>query len=112
VFFGRGRTKILAWRLHGTATAILDLKEAGKDSVSYNFRAIVSPNGAVLNSIMNLGVFNSVVNGKIKEIIDNIEKSAQEFAKGNRKPISNYANFKTSRWQKNLDEFDALSKKK
>jgi len=112
VFFGRGRTKILAWRLHGTATAILDLKEINKDTVSYEFRSIVSPSGAVLNSIMNLGVFNKVVNGKIKEIVDNIEGAAREFAKGNRKPILNYAPFKGDKWRHNLLEFDAVVNKK
>jgi len=112
VFFGRGRTKILAWRLHGTATAILDLKEISKDTVSYEFRSLVSPSGAVLNSIMNLGVFNKVVNGKIKEIVDNIEGAAREFAKGNRKPILNYAPFKGDTWRKNLLEFDAVVNKK
>jgi len=112
VFFGRGRTKILAWKLHGTATAILDLKEVGKDSVSYEFRSIVSPSGAVLNSIMNLGIFNKVVSGYIKEIVDNIEGAASEFAKGNRAPISNYAVFKSGKWKKNLQEFDAVTKGK
>jgi hypothetical protein len=112
VFFGRGKTKILAWKLHGTATAILDLKEISKDSVSYEFRSIVSPNGAVLNSIMNLGVFNKVVNGKIKEIVDNIEGAAKEFAKGNRKPISGYAEFKSGKWKNNLQDFDTVVKKK
>lgn len=110
LFFGRGRTKILAWRLHGTATAVLDLKEASENSVFYEFRAIVSPNGAILNSIMNLGIFNSVVKGKIKEIIENIENAAKEFAKGNRKPIANYAPFKQEKWKKNLQEFEAIAK--
>ncbi len=112
VFFGRGKTKILAWKLHGTATAILDLKEVGKDSVSYDFRSIVSPSGAVLNSIMNLGVFNKVVSGYIKEIVGNIEGAAREFAKGNRDPIFAYAAFKSGKWKKNLLEFDAVVKKK
>jgi hypothetical protein len=112
VFFGRGRTKILAWKLHGTATAILDLREINKDSVAYEFRAIVSPTGAVLNSIMNLGLFNSVVKGKIQEIIDDIEKAANEFAKGNRVPITTYAPFSNKKWQKNLQEFDALTRTK
>jgi hypothetical protein len=111
VFFGWGKTKILAWNLHGTATAILDMKEIGKDSVAYEFRAIVSPSGAMLNSIMNLGVFNSYVKGVIKEIIDNIEKAASEFAKGNRKPIANYATFKQEKWKKNLQEFEQIAKK-
>jgi hypothetical protein len=111
VFFGWGKTKILAWSLHGTATAILDMKEIGKDSVAYEFRAIVSPSGAVLNSIMNLGVFSNVVKGKIKEIIDNIEKAASEFSKGNRKPIANYAAFKQEKWKNNLQEFEQVSKK-
>jgi len=112
VFFGRGRTKILAWKLHGTATAILDLKEIDKNSVSYEFRSIVSPSGAVLNSIMNLGVFNKVVNGYIREIVGNIENAASEFAKGNRAPISSYASFKNGRWKNNLTEFEAVVKKK
>jgi len=112
VFYGRGKTKILAWKLHGTATAILDLKEIDKNTVSYEFRSIVSPSGAVLNSIMNLGVFNKVVNGYIKEIVTNIEGSASEFAKGNRAPISNYAAFKSGKWKNNLQEFDAVVKNK
>jgi len=112
VFFGRGKTKILAWKLNGTATAILDLKTVSNDSVSYEFRSIVSPSGAVLNSIMNLGVFNKVVSGYIKEIVNNIEGAASEFAKGNRKPISNYPVFKSGKWKKNLQEFDAVTKKK
>jgi len=111
VFFGRGRTKILAWQLHGTATAILDLRNIDDNSVFYEFRAIVSPSGAVLNSIMNLGIFNSVVNGKIKEIIDNIEGAAREFAKGNRKPIANYAPLKNEKWKKNLQEFELVAKR-
>jgi len=109
VFFGRGRTKILSKNLYGTATAILDLKEKGKDSVAYEFRAIVSPSGAILNTLMNLGFFKSVVNGKIKEIIDNIEQAANEFSKGNRKPISDYARFKEEKWKKNLLEFEEIT---
>jgi pyrroline-5-carboxylate reductase len=112
VFFGKGRTKILAWKLHGTATAILDLREIGKDSVAYEFRSIVSPSGSVLNSIMNLAIFNNMVKGKIQEIVDNIENAAKEFAKGNRKQISNYAEFKKTKWQKNLIEFEAITSKK
>jgi len=112
VFFGRGKTKILAWKLHGTATAILDLKAISKDSVSYEFRSIVSPSGAVLNSIMNLGIFNKVVNGYIREIVNNIENAAKEFANGNRAPISSYAPFKNGKWKNNLLEFDAVVKGK
>jgi hypothetical protein len=112
VFFGRGRTKVLAWKLHGTATAILDLKEINKNSVAYEFRAIVSPSGAVLNSIMNLGIFNKVVNGLIRGIINDIEKAASEFSNGNRKSIANYAPFKNDKWKKNLKEFEEVTKKK
>jgi hypothetical protein len=111
VFFGWGKSKILAWNLHGTATAILDMKEIGKDSVAYEFRAIVSPSGAVLNSIMNLGVFNSYIKGVIKEIIDNIEKAASEFSNGNRKPIANYAPLKGQKWKINLTEFEQVATK-
>ena len=111
VFFGRGRTQILGKKLGGTATAILDLREINKDSVSYEFRAIVSPSGAILNAIMNTGIFNNVVKGKIQEIIDNIESAAKEFASGNLKPIKNYAAFKNKKWAKNLKEFEEIAGK-
>lgn len=111
VFFGRGRTQILGKKLSGTATAILDLREINKDSVSYEFRALVSPSGAILNAIMNTGIFNSVVKGKIQEIIDNIEKAAKEFASGNLKPIENYAAFKNKKWAKNIKDFKELAEK-
>jgi len=61
---------------------------------------------------MNLGIFNKVVSGKIKEIIDNIENAAKEFAKGNRKPISAYAPFKNEKWKNNLLEFETVVKSK
>jgi hypothetical protein len=112
VFFGRGRTKLLAWKLHGTATAILDFKQVNKDSVAYEFRSIVSPSGPVLNTIMNLSLFNNVVNGKIKEIVDNIQKAASEFSKGNHTPIANYAPLKNEKWKKNLKEFELVTKAK
>ncbi|MCL1967229.1 MAG: hypothetical protein FWF67_05050 [Fibromonadales bacterium] len=112
VFFGRGRTKLLAWKLHGTSTAILDFREINKDSVGYEFRAIVSPSGPVLNTIMNLSLFNNVVNGKIKEIVDNIQKAASEFAKGNHKPLTDYAPLRNEKWKKNLKEFELVARVK
>jgi pyrroline-5-carboxylate reductase len=111
VFFGRGRSKFLAWKLHGTATAILDLKDAGPETISYEFRALVSPSGPMLNSIMNLTVFKNLINKEIQGIITNIENSAIEFSKGNRKPIEIYPEFVTSKWKRNLQEFETIVKK-
>jgi hypothetical protein len=59
---------------------------------------------------MNLGIFSSVVKGKIQEIIDDIEKAANEFSKGNRVPITTYAPLGNKKWQKNLQEFDAITR--
>jgi len=112
VFFGRGRSKFLAWKLHGTATAVLDLKEVGPETIAYEFRAIVSPSGPMLNSIMNLNVFKNIINKEIQGIITNIEKAAIEFSKGNRKPIETYPEFVTTKWKKNLQDFDTIIKKK
>ncbi|MDR3001522.1 MAG: hypothetical protein LBU89_09685 [Fibromonadaceae bacterium] len=109
VFFGWGRTKIATANFSGTATAILDLKEVSKNSVAYEFRAIVSPSGPAMNVALNL--FSGVIKGMIKSIIEDIEKSASEFAKGNRKPIEAYAPFKDRKWQTNLREFDEVAKK-
>ncbi|MCL2101253.1 MAG: hypothetical protein FWH22_06020 [Fibromonadales bacterium] len=109
VFFGWGRTKIVTTYFSGTATAILDLKEVGKDSVAYEFRAIVSPSGPAMNIALNL--FSGVIRGMIRDIITDIEKAASEFAKGNHKPIESYAPFKDRKWRKNLQEFEEVTKK-
>jgi hypothetical protein len=108
VFWGVGRTKLLAWRLKGTAIALLDLAPVGADSVSYRLRAIVSPSGAVLNAIMHMDIFKSVVSSKIGEIVENIQKAASAFASGDHEPAQKFAPLQKEPYKTQLKEFETI----
>ena len=108
VFFGWGGVKIATTHFAGAATIILDLKEAGKNSVAYELRIIVSPNGPAMNIALN--IFYGVTRRMIRDTINDIESSAGEFARRNRVPIENYGPFKDEKWKKNLQELDTITK--
>ena len=87
LFFGYGHAKILKWSLHGTAIAYLDMEEVNRNKLNYKLTAIVFPGNTVLNSIMQMKVFKSVVNEKIDDIVDDIKKAAGSYFSGNKEPM-------------------------
>ena len=105
VFYGSGRAKILRWQLHGLAVAFIDLYPFDKNHVTYKLTAIVFPANSVLNSIMQMSVFKTVVNDKISEIVENIAEASTRYAKGDHKPIEQDSILKTSPYKEQLKEF-------
>lgn len=87
LFFGYGHAKILKWSLHGTAIAYLDMDEVNRQKLNYKLTAIVFPGNTVLNSIMQMKVFKSVVNEKIDDIVDDIKKASSSYFSGNKEPM-------------------------
>ena len=87
LFFGYGHAKILKWSLHGTAVAYLDMDEVSRNELKYKLTAIVFPANTVLNSIMQMKVFKSVVNEKIDNIVDDIKKASKSYFSGNKEPM-------------------------
>lgn len=87
LFFGYGHAKILKWSLHGTAIAYLDMDEVNRGKLNYKLTAIVFPGNTVLNSIMQMKVFKSVVNEKIDDIVNDIKKAAGSYFSGNKEPM-------------------------
>ncbi|MDR1760543.1 MAG: hypothetical protein LBR60_08475 [Fibrobacter sp.] len=109
VFFGYGGAKVLKWGLRGTAVAVLDITPVpGKKQVTYRLQTYVFPVNSILNSIMQMQAFKSVVSEKIGEIVKNIERSSAQFAKGNKKPIGKHAPFTREPYQKQLLLFEAV----
>lgn len=95
LFFGYGHAKILKWSLHGTAIAYLDMEEVNRNKLNYKLTAIVFPGNTVLNSIMQMKVFKSVVNEKIDDIVNDIKKAAGSYFSGNKEPMLNSAVLKS-----------------
>ena len=95
LFFGYGHAKILKWSLHGTAIAYLDMDEVSRNKLNYKLTAIVFPGNTVLNSIMQMKVFKSVVNEKIDDIVDDIKKASGSYFSGNKEPMLNSAVLKS-----------------
>jgi hypothetical protein len=110
VYFGYGKAKVLFWTLVGEAVLLLDYEQTQDNSIKYNIRCYIFPATGMINSIMNMGMFRSVVLSKLSEIIADVEKSAIEFGKGNMRPIERSADFKTPAGQKYLEEFNKVIK--
>ena len=87
LFFGYGHAKILKWSLHGTAIAYLDMDEVSRNELKYKLTAIVFPANTVLNSIMQMKVFKSVVDQKIDNIVNDIKKASGSYFSGNKEPM-------------------------
>ena len=95
VFFGYGHAHVLKWALHGTAVAYLDMDPVSNKEIRYKLTAIVFPGNSVLNSIMQMRVFKSVVGDKIDHIVRDIKKSSGEYVKGNKEPMLKSASLKS-----------------
>lgn len=108
VFFGYGHAQVLKWTLHGSAIAFLDLEPVSNNSVKYKLTAIVFPGNSVLNSIMQMKVFKSVVNSKIDNIVDDIKKAAEKYYSGNKEPLLKNASLKSTENVQNVLDFEAV----
>ena len=96
LFFGYGHAHVLKWQLHGTAIAYLDMDPLPGNKLKYKLTAIVFPANSVLNSIMQMKVFRSVVNSKIDQIVDDVKKSSKMYFSGNKEPMLKSAALKSS----------------
>lgn len=73
-YFGEGTSKVGPWRLRGRSLMRFEFAPAGGDGrrVAYRIRIVSTPTNAMLNAIMNLGLFKSIVNGEIREMVEDV----------------------------------------
>ena len=64
--------------------------------IKYKLTAIVFPGNSVLNNIMQMKVFRSVVNAKIEQIVDDVKKAAGMYFSGNKEPMLKSASLKSA----------------
>ena len=96
LFFGYGHAHVLKWQLHGTAIAYLDMDPLPGNKLKYKLTAIVFPANSMLNSIMQMKVFRSVVNSKIDQIVDDVKKASKMYFSGNKEPMLKSASLKSA----------------
>jgi hypothetical protein len=77
-YFGEGASKVGPWRLRGRSLMRFEFAPAGEGGrrVSYRVRIVSTPTNAALNLIMNLGLFKSIVNGEIREMVEDVTQAS------------------------------------
>lgn len=79
-YFGEGASKVGPWRLRGRSLMRFAFAPAGADGkkVAYDVRVVTTPTNAVLNALMNMGVFKSIVNGEIREMVEDVTQASRK----------------------------------
>lgn len=82
IYIGTGTAEVAFWTLVGPA--LMDIRyrtvPARGDTperVAYDLKVVVFPGNGVINSIMNLGMFRTVVTGKIRDVLGDITTTAR-----------------------------------
>jgi hypothetical protein len=77
-YFGEGTSKVGPWRLRGRSLMRFEFAPAGEGDgrIRYRVRILSTPTNAALNLIMNLGLFKSIVNGEIREMVEDVTQAS------------------------------------
>jgi hypothetical protein len=86
IYIGSGVAEVAFWTLVGPAMMDFNYREVpatGKlpERVAYELKVVVFPGNGVINTIMNLGIFRSVVTGKIRDVLTDISGAAVKLEK-------------------------------
>lgn len=82
IYFGFGIVTVMKWKLKGQVLFQYKYKTVAKGkTIPYNLKVVVFPGGAVVNTIMNMGLFKKVVTSKILDVFGDIVFSAQSMNK-------------------------------
>ena len=104
-YFGNGNAKFLWWKLWGIALMLLDYETIDKNNIRFSLKVVVFNESSMVNGIMNMGIFRSVVKSKLNDVIEHISGAAEEFAKGNLKPLKENKALQSKENQLFLAEF-------
>ena len=79
-YFGLGASKVGPWKLRGRSLMRFEFAPAGEDGrkVAYQVRIVTTPTNAMLNAIMNMGLFKSIVNGEIREMVEDVTEASRK----------------------------------
>ncbi len=105
-YFGYGRSQIGPWRLGGQSLARFDFSTSPR-GLTYSFKVVVTPDGALVNRIMSLGLFRGLVNRRIREVVQDINAATNELGRGGLAAALQRGSFSPEE-QKRIEQFLAL----
>ena len=83
IYIGTGTAEVAMWTLIGPAmmdfryTEVPPAPGSSGVRVAYDLKVVVFPGNSIINSIMNLGLFRSIVTGKIRDVVVDITETAR-----------------------------------
>ncbi len=76
-YFGHGTSQLGPWKLRGQALVEVRYWPAPSGrGLAYRVRILASPANAVINAFMGLGLFKSVLRGKVEEVLEDIAQAS------------------------------------
>jgi len=81
-YFGSGTSKLGPWKLRGQALVEVGYKPAPSGrGLAYRIRILATPANAVVNAFMGMGLFKSVLRGKVEEVLKDIAQASAKLDK-------------------------------
>jgi hypothetical protein len=79
-YFGDGTSKVGPWKLRGRSLMRFAFSPAGADGrrIAYEVRIVTTPSSGFLNALMNMGLFKSIVNGEIREMVEDVTEASRK----------------------------------
>ena len=79
-YFGDGSSKVGPWRLRGRSLMRFEFAPAGADGrkISYRVRIVTTPTNAFVNALMGMGLFKSIVNGEIRDMVEDVTEASRK----------------------------------
>jgi len=107
VYYGDGKVSILTWKMRGDVIVELRYWPRSATSCNYSARFTMFPVNGFINSVMSMGLFKNTAIDKIQEVLTDISRSANSYAKG--KPAKVPQQYSPAELE-SLKRFDALFK--
>jgi hypothetical protein len=82
VYYGLGRSQVGLWKLRGQSFARFRFgpRTAEEPGLAYSLQVVVTPDNAFVNRIMTLGLFRRLVQGQIRQVVDDIDAAGRRLA--------------------------------
>ncbi|HEY7411058.1 MAG TPA: hypothetical protein VII13_09970 [Vicinamibacteria bacterium] len=74
-YFGSGTSSLGPWTLRGQALLHVAFEAEGA-GLRYRARIVSTPTNAFMNTVMNMGLFKSVLRGRVREVLDDIAQAS------------------------------------
>jgi hypothetical protein len=82
IYLGTGVAEVAFWTLVGPGMMDFTYREIpatakSGERIAYNLKVVVFPGNGMINSIMNMGIFRSVVSDKVRGVLTDITETAK-----------------------------------